>query len=208
MERNRDAPPYGVRCTMKSIPRASVPVLAIPLVLMGSCSREESASEQFVRAATARANTFQETLKGELMAALQKGGPKSAIEVCSQRAPAIATAASTDGLRVRRIGTRLRNAANAANERDRAILAELGARTEGHDAPHLFVGTGTEQSEPQFALYVPIRIAAACLTCHGDKAQLPPEVTAALQERYPADEATGYALSDLRGAVVIEQTAK
>jgi hypothetical protein len=40
-----------------------------------------------------------------------------------------------------------------------------------------------------------------CLACHG--ASLAPEVAAAIDERYPEDEARGFAPGDLRGAFTI-----
>jgi len=50
----------------------------------------------------------------------------------------------------------------------------------------------------------PIFIAApVCLQCHGEPAKLAPGVAEALKELYPDDQATGYSLGDLRGAISI-----
>ena len=43
-----------------------------------------------------------------------------------------------------------------------------------------------------------------CLACHGAPEQIPAEVAAILAERYPDDQATGYAVGDLRGALWAE----
>ena len=44
-----------------------------------------------------------------------------------------------------------------------------------------------------------------CLACHGDPAQMDPEVKALIKSRYPHDQATGYKVGDLRGAVSIKR---
>ncbi|MFN9306100.1 MAG: hypothetical protein ACK6DT_08515, partial [Planctomycetota bacterium] len=60
-------------------------------------------------AALARARAFQQALRQELMAAMAEGGPVRAVAVCSERAPALAQAASTGGYRLRRVGTKTRS---------------------------------------------------------------------------------------------------
>ena len=44
-----------------------------------------------------------------------------------------------------------------------------------------------------------------CLVCHGGRIAEP--VRPALREQYPADAATGFAVGELRGAVVIDWPA-
>jgi len=48
----------------------------------------------------------------------------------------------------------------------------------------------------------PLGIQEVCLTCHGTS--VAPEVTAAIAPKYPDDQATGYALGDLRGIAWVE----
>jgi hypothetical protein len=45
-----------------------------------------------------------------------------------------------------------------------------------------------------------------CAMCHGDS--LAPEVRATIQENYPDDQATGFAVGELRGAFLIDWPAK
>jgi hypothetical protein len=42
-----------------------------------------------------------------------------------------------------------------------------------------------------------------CLTCHGEKAKIPPAVRAVLAREYPDDHATGFSVGDVRGAVSV-----
>jgi hypothetical protein len=67
-------------------------------------------------------------LKAELGAAIQKGGPVAAIDVCHTRAPAIAERLSAEsGARVGRTALRVRNASNAPDDvqRAQAVIAAI-----------------------------------------------------------------------------------
>lgn len=179
--------------------------LGLLFLLACSCSHEDPQSTTpEVDPADAesgrRAMAFQLALRTELGQALKSGGPAAAVEVCSQRAAAIATAASSEKFTVRRVGTRLRNAANSPTARDQRALETLAARPKGDDSPLRF----DTEDDLVSSLYVPIRIAETCLQCHGDPVAIPDDVRQALAQRYPSDRATGYALGDLRGAVVVD----
>jgi len=151
-------------------------------------------------AALARAKAFQQALKQELMAAMAEGGPVRAVAVCSERAPALAQAASTDGWRLRRVGTKTRNITNSPSKADGEALDRLLA-----DATAPFVRSdGAGDGDVHWRHYVPLRVEAACLLCHGQKAGMSSELQQALAARYPQDDAVGYALGDLRGAIVVE----
>ncbi len=50
----------------------------------------------------------------------------------------------------------------------------------------------------------PLFIASVCLQCHGDPATFAPEVGQLLGEEYPEDQAVGYEVGDLRGAVSVQ----
>jgi hypothetical protein len=49
----------------------------------------------------------------------------------------------------------------------------------------------------------PIRVAQPCLACHGTPATYSPAVRGLLRERYPQDQAVGYQVGDLRGAISV-----
>ena len=48
-----------------------------------------------------------------------------------------------------------------------------------------------------------IPTAELCVTCHG--ASLKPEIQVRLKELYPTDQATGFAVGDLRGAFTLRK---
>ena len=140
-------------------------------------------------------------LKGELGAAIEKGGPVAAIDVCHTRAPAIAARLSAEsGARVGRTALRVRNAANAPDDVQRAVLEQFAGdlaagRIEGplEAAFEIKREAGIER---HYLRAIPTE--ALCLTCHGET--LSPELAAAIARDYPGDQATGFKQGELRGA--------
>jgi hypothetical protein len=62
----------------------------------------------------------------------------------------------------------------------------------------------TENGAPaEYRYLVPIYLKPLCLTCHGSSEQIPADVQAVLNERYPEDQGTGFALGAFRGAVSV-----
>jgi len=151
-----------------------------------------AAQSQWQRAQRAR-DQLAQSLLAELTQALAQG-PEHAIAVCSERAPALAAAVSkAEGVQIARTSARLRNLKNEAPAWAAARLASAAAE------PACFVA-----ADGRLAAMFPIRIAGACLQCHGPVDGLGDPVRAALQARYPEDRAVGYAAGDLRGWFVVE----
>lgn len=128
--------------------------------------------------------------------AMQAGAP-AAIDACHEMAPAITARAATNGATIGRATRRPRNPANVA--RDWQLDAIAHFEQVGH-------GAGVRPFERvlpsgRVAYAEPLVIGEVCLTCHGTPA---PEVATILRERYPADQATGYALGELRGIAWVE----
>jgi hypothetical protein len=137
--------------------------------------------------------------KQDLQQALRNGlaqGPVEAIAACRLKAPEITDALSRDGVRLGRTSHHLRNPSNAGPDWVVAIL-ETYANNPSDRAPRT-VSLGDHQSG-----YVePIIIPPLCLTCHGD--DMAPDVAARIRELYPADQAVGYQVGDLRGVFWVE----
>jgi hypothetical protein len=51
--------------------------------------------------------------------------------------------------------------------------------------------------------FLPVLVAERCLTCHGERAAIAEPLQRVIAERYPTDAAVGYAVGELRGAVVV-----
>jgi hypothetical protein len=149
---------------------------------------------------------FQQTLGGELKAAMADGGPVRAIEVCADVAPRIAARFSAEtGADVGRTALRVRNPDNAPDAGAQAVLEDFADRVAaGATMP-------IEHFEPRTAdggmrYMSAIVLQPLCATCHG--ATLAPAVAEAVAERYPHDAATGFEVGELRGAFLIDWPAE
>jgi len=159
-----------------------------------------------MNAARAAADALTRDLLTRLRAEMEQGGALAGVEVCSQVAPRIAMDHSTEGRVVRRVSLKLRNPMNAPDAYERGVLERFAMLQDRGELPAEWAevmpdGGGT------LRYLRPIVIAQPCLACHGDPATIDPAVRAAIAERYPEDEAVGYRLGDLRGAVSVRSPA-
>jgi hypothetical protein len=144
--------------------------------------------------ARAAAQDLGGALLGRVVAAVQADGHAAAIDVCKQEAPAItATIAAKHGLRIGRTAARLRNTKNTAPAWAAEAIAAQAA------APTILL-----RDDGALGALLPIKLADACVACHGSPDKLVPGVADALATRYPDDQATGFAPGDLRGWFWVE----
>ena len=166
-------------------------------------------SEAFDKAnavAEAKATTkaFGGALKKELIAAMQAGGPVNALGVCNTEAmPITAKAAAENNADVFRVSLKNRNPDNVPNDWQKPVLEDFDKRAaSGEDiATMASVDVVDVDGGKQLRFMKALPTEGACLACHGQ--QLSPEVQAKLDELYPEDKATGYALGEVRGAIVV-----
>ena len=167
-------------------------------------NRTENPKKDSTQAALlAFADAAKQALGKNLMQALEKGGPTYAVDFCNTRAiPLTDSVANFHGLAIKRVSNKPRNPGNAASLAETQIMEILETRhTSGSDWTPMF----TEADGLQKA-FVPITTNAMCLKCHGTpNKEIAPETWAAIQFRYPGDQATGYAENQLRGLFVVEQ---
>jgi len=144
------------------------------------------------------ADRFANLLQSALQEAMAVGGPVNAIGVCKDMAPRIASKLSREtGARVSRTSLRFRNAANAPEPWETAVLEKFDASGSADTAVEYFQRFGKNA-----ARYMkPIPTSSLCLSCHGTA--VTPEVMAILARDYPHDRARGYAAGDIRGAFSI-----
>jgi hypothetical protein len=145
---------------------------------------------------------FAVTLKGELEAAMKSGGPTKAIGVCKERAPAIAADLSArSGWTIGRVSLKPRNARLGVPDAwQRQVLTRFDERQAAGEPVDTmaFAEVVQDQGSKQFRFMKAIPTGEVCLACHGS--HITPEVTAALDQAYPEDQARGYALGEVRGA--------
>ncbi len=136
-------------------------------------------------------------LSENLSTAMAEGGVPAAVPYCRLQAlPLTDSLARVHGVTIRRATLQPRNPANQATESETDILAGFRREILAGREP---VPVARREGE-EIAYYGPIRIQALCLNCHGVSGkELQPENEALIRSLYPEDQATGYALGDLRG---------
>ena len=147
-------------------------------------------------------------LGARLKQEIASNGPASAVDVCQIAAPEIAEDLSKQqGWQVGRVGTRVRNQNNQPNTWQQAALTQFGERAAKGEKFDTMETYNIVQLQGQNVMRYAKAIAVQpmCVTCHGKAEQIPPDVKARLQEKYPADQAIGYVVGELRGALVIER---
>jgi hypothetical protein len=159
-----------------------------------------------VDASRTTAKEFMQTLKQELQAGMQDGGPVNAISVCNLSAPAIANTYSVrNGWDVGRTSLKLRNPANAPDAWERSVLESFEERKAAGENPakieHYEVVSQDGVRELRYMKAIPT--AELCLVCHGEN--IDTVTQARLDTLYPEDQARGYKAGDIRGAFSISQ---
>ncbi len=175
-------------------------------ILLASALADESGDPQATEAKTL-VKEFFSTLKGELQGAISSGGPVSAIQVCKERAPAIArTLSEKSGWEVGRTSLKLRNPAlNAPDAWEKQVLLKFEERKAGgEDVKTMgFAEVVESDGEKRYRFMKAIPTAELCLVCHGET--IAPDLAAAIDKAYPDDQARGFSLGDIRGAFTLSK---
>ncbi len=142
---------------------------------------------------------FASRLTGELTAAIEKGGPVLAIEVCKERAPQIASELSRkSGAKVSRTSARYRNPTNAPEPWQQEVLEHFAQEmsSAGSTQPLEYFVRGSDGEPTRYARAIPT--GGVCLLCHGSNVS--DDLLKVLGAEYPFDQALGYEAGALRGA--------
>jgi hypothetical protein len=186
-----------------SRPTTPAPAPAEPTPPPAPASTPAPDGDALVQTAAA-AKTLGVTLKEKLVSTMQAEGPVAAFEVCAGNAQGLTASVSQEtGVTVGRSSLKLRNPANAAPD---WVQAWLDANADQAGSEAVGFRRIDEVDGKRYARVLrPLPVAAPCLVCHGPKEGLAPDVAAGLASKYPQDQATGYAVGDLRGALYAEQ---
>jgi hypothetical protein len=149
-------------------------------------------------------------LGGELQQAMKEGGPGAGIGVCTERAPQITAELSREkGWRITRVSDQVRNPLLGTPDAwEQKVLARFRQQAKEEGASYKGMTYSEVVEEPggryyRFMQAIPLQ--GKCMACHGPKENLAPAVLRTLEKRYPHDQATGYAVGDLRGAFSIKR---
>ncbi|MEZ4740504.1 MAG: DUF3365 domain-containing protein [Flavobacteriales bacterium] len=157
---------------------------------------EADALDKGNRIADASFQAFSERLQGAMLT----GGPVHAVQFCSVNAlPIIDSLSEAHHARIRRTSDRIRARHDVPDAEEMEVLNEFLSAWEFSDGT---MGSApvVRVHEDSIAFYRPIFISSpACLKCHGSAGEdLDSAAYAVIAQRYPLDQATGYALGDLR----------
>lgn len=144
--------------------------------------------------------SFSSDLKTELQKAIKEGGLKNGIEVCSEKAPAIAEKYSSNEWQIKRTSLKVRNPENVPTDLERDILLQFEVKKDEGIAISELSYYEKEITElgKTHRMMKAIPTQGLCLGCHGDT--LSEEVKTELSLLYPNDQATGFKEGDIRGA--------
>ncbi len=148
--------------------------------------------------ATNIVKTFGGMLKPKLKEAIQTGGLKHAINICSMEAPRIAKNLSEEtGWSVKRVSLKPRNNSSAVPDTfERKVLEQFNERQIKGESSSVI--TFSEIVGNKFRFMKAQGVESVCLNCHGKS--IHPDVKKAISKLYPEDAATGYSLGQIRGA--------
>ncbi|MDX2287945.1 MAG: DUF3365 domain-containing protein [Hyphomicrobiaceae bacterium] len=182
--------------------------LCVFVLAAGPASAADPALEERVKAARAAVQQLAGQLKGELVGALESGGPVKAMEVCSVVAPQLAASvADSARLSIGRTALKVRNPGNRPDAFETQHLAAFAARlAAGEDVAkidHAEIVTDAAGTRVfRYMKAIPMA-EKPCAACHGSVIQ--PDVKAQIDTLYPEDRAVGFAAGELRGAFTVSQ---
>jgi len=180
--------------------------LSLSIVYMNSGLADSNKPQQ---EAVKTTQAFMQKLGRTMKSEMKNNGPVAAIKVCSEMSPTIASEISREkGWKVTRVGTRVRNPMLATPDVwEQKVLAQFQARADsGESFQNMDYSEWVDEPNGKYFRFMKaIGIKPVCLTCHGSQSDIPDAVKTLLRERYPHDQATGYKVGDLRGAVSIKQ---
>lgn len=165
---------------------------------------------QFLAESRNTAQTFMQTLGGALKKQLELGGAESAIGVCKQIAPALASEYSKNDRVVKRVSLKSRNVTQGTPDAwEKNVLEQFDINQQaGKPLANIEVSTLTEEADGHWYRYMKaIPTQAMCLQCHGKPADISAGVRALLLQEYPQDKAIGYSVGEVRGAISIKRLA-
>jgi len=153
------------------------------------------------------ANDFTQGLSIVLKEQLASSGVKGAMVVCEQVAPAMAKASSNSQIVVTRVSLKNRNPTIGVPDSWEVKKLESFDRLqlEGKPVNEMEVAEITTVDGKELMRYMKaIPTQAMCLQCHGNAVDIKPSIKALLQQIYPNDQAIGYKVGQVRGAVSIK----
>ncbi|MBV6419999.1 MAG: hypothetical protein DAHOPDDO_01225 [Ignavibacteriaceae bacterium] len=180
--------------------------------LISGCSENKiEVSENQIAGMRATAVEFMKDLKSILINQIRTNGMLSAVSVCSDTTQVLTNNFGVQkGVYVKRVSLKNRNVNNAPDDFEKRVLNKFTLMQLNNelndDSEYAEI---VEEGEFKYLRYLkPILVQAECLNCHGSENDISPEVELLINQEYPDDNAVGYKIGDLRGAVSLKKNIK
>ena len=191
--------------------RILILVVTSVLILTGCIKKVEPKKdvklEEAKITASKAAGEFMKELKTILVAEMKKGGPESALNVCSDTAQEFAKTYSAEkGMELRRVSFMNRNEANVPDDAELMWLKECEnmMKADNFNKDTVFFRVERSANSRTLHLAKPILLAEECVVCHGTDEQIPANIKKLIAEKYPNDKAVNFSPGDLRGLVTVK----
>jgi hypothetical protein len=149
------------------------------------------------------------SVRSELMKAIEASGPLRALVVCKYTVPEISSAVSRKyGARVTRVSLTPRNPALGWGDAwEQKVLMSFDERVaKGEKGEGMEAWEVVNEPSGKYMRYMrALPTAAPCMHCHGPADQISEPIRNQLAHDYPFDKATGLALGRIRGAVTYKK---
>lgn len=148
---------------------------------------------------------FRKKLGGVQKGQLESVGAENAIPVCKVIAPAMAAEYSKDGRVLKRVSLKARNQVQGTPDAWEKEILEGFDQAQREGKPVDTLEASTVSSDGRWFRYMKaIPTQAQCLQCHGKPADISASLKALLANEYPQDQAVGYSVGEVRGAISIK----
>lgn len=189
---------------MKLFTGLLITTLTTSLLMGAQVDKAEQALQKTIEVGDRGSKMLLSTLGGKLKKHMQKGGVIKALDFCSNEAYNLTQEVNKkipNGAKIKRISSKYRSPANAPKSDELAVLESFEALQKANIVLPKYLIQKVDAKTYKY--YKPLVINnRVCLECHGDISKNIDlkRKNAAL---YPLDNAVGYELGDLRGAIVV-----
>ncbi len=209
-----------LRISQKSVVKKCYPPLAALFIgvwvsLTGIASAQNtsppaSLDHLTIESTRAMANELLSQLGQKLKSTMSSEGPEAAVSVCKEASPSIAkTLSSKNGAQMTRVGTRVRNPSmGTPNQWQKDALTQFESRLTQGETPatmEYWQVVNIDDGKRELHYAKAIMVQPMCLSCHGATSEIPASLSEKIRIEYPQDQATGYSVGKLRGAVVVSK---
>lgn len=180
--------------------------LLLPLLLVLAFPVSSAENDELAAQARNLSKSYGGQLKQHLQQGMKQGGPLTALDVCNVQAPAIAQAVGdAASWKVARTSMKARNEGNRPDMWELNTMLEFEKQKElGNDLTKMESYAVVDTDNGRVFRYMKaIPTGGVCLACHGDNVQ--EEVLDKIHALYPADQALGFKVGDIRGAFTLSK---